>query len=87
MKKVSKPKAIRPAMPPSGGGGEIIDRLWATVVERRSADPTKSHSARLLSRGYEAGFQQAVLARFDATPSPSPSPRAEIREPRLALVG
>jgi phosphoribosyl-ATP pyrophosphohydrolase len=38
-------KAINPP------GGEIIDRLWATVVERRSADPGKSHSARLLSRG------------------------------------
>ncbi|MDP9095527.1 MAG: phosphoribosyl-ATP diphosphatase [Pseudomonadota bacterium] len=30
---------------------EIIDRLWATIVERRSADPERSHSARLLSRG------------------------------------
>lgn len=36
-------------MPPAGA--EVLDRLWATVTERRSADPEKSHSARLLLRG------------------------------------
>ena len=29
----------------------VLDRLWAVVVSRRDADPTISHSARLLSRG------------------------------------
>ena len=32
-------------------GAEILDRLWSTVVSRRDADPDRSHSARLLSRG------------------------------------
>ncbi len=32
-------------------GAAIMDRLWNIVVERRSADPEKSHSARLLARG------------------------------------
>jgi phosphoribosyl-ATP pyrophosphohydrolase len=32
-------------------GPEVLDDLWATVIERRSADPSTSHSARLLSRG------------------------------------
>jgi hypothetical protein len=38
---------------------------------------------RLLSRGYEAAFQQAILARHAEIPAPRP----EMREPRLALVG
>ena len=50
MRKASKPKAPK-TPPPVAAGGEIIDRLWATVLKRRSADPAKSHSARLLSRG------------------------------------
>jgi phosphoribosyl-ATP pyrophosphohydrolase len=29
----------------------VLDRLWSVVVQRRSADPTVSHSARLLQRG------------------------------------
>jgi phosphoribosyl-ATP pyrophosphohydrolase len=29
----------------------VLDRLWATVLSRRDADPSVSHSARLLSRG------------------------------------
>lgn len=43
---VGKPTAIAPPT-----GAEILDQLWTTVIERRSADPEKSHSARLLSRG------------------------------------
>ena len=50
MRKVSKAKASK-TPPPSPSGGEIVDRLWATVVKRRSVDPSKSHSARLLARG------------------------------------
>ena len=29
----------------------VLDRLWETIESRRGADPTLSHSARLLSRG------------------------------------
>jgi phosphoribosyl-ATP pyrophosphohydrolase len=32
-------------------GGQVLDRLYAVVEQRRSADPAVSHSARLLSRG------------------------------------
>lgn len=41
----------KPAAAVAPTGAAIIDRLWSIVVERRSADPEKSHSARLLSRG------------------------------------
>jgi len=34
-----------------GTSAAVLDRLWAVVDERRGADPTISHSARLLSRG------------------------------------
>jgi phosphoribosyl-ATP pyrophosphohydrolase len=30
---------------------DVLDRLWAVVLDRRNTDPTLSHSARLLSRG------------------------------------
>jgi phosphoribosyl-ATP pyrophosphohydrolase len=29
----------------------VLDRLWATVLSRKDASPSESHSARLLSRG------------------------------------
>lgn len=32
-------------------GAAVLDRLHAVVLERKSADPLLSHSARLLSRG------------------------------------
>jgi phosphoribosyl-ATP pyrophosphohydrolase len=35
----------------AGGGAQVLDRLYAVVEQRRSADPAISHSARLLSRG------------------------------------
>jgi phosphoribosyl-ATP pyrophosphohydrolase len=35
----------------SGAGPAVLDRLFAVVTSRRDADPTVSHSARLLSRG------------------------------------
>ncbi len=50
MTKATKAKSAKPAAA-TPAGPEIVDRLWATVVKRRSADPSKSHSARLLSRG------------------------------------
>jgi len=36
---------------PAETGGIVLDRLWSVVMNRRAADPTISHSARLLSRG------------------------------------
>jgi len=32
-------------------GVEVMDRLFATIAGRKGADPSVSHSARLLSRG------------------------------------
>jgi phosphoribosyl-ATP pyrophosphohydrolase len=39
--------------PPASNGAtpDVLDKLWAVVLERRTADPSLSHSARLLSRG------------------------------------
>ena len=49
---MSKPPKIKSAAQRSApAGADVLDRLWGTVVERRSADPNESHSARLLSRG------------------------------------
>jgi phosphoribosyl-ATP pyrophosphohydrolase len=31
--------------------GAVLDRLYTVIMERRTADPARSHSARLLSRG------------------------------------
>ena len=48
------PRLLPPAMPPpapEAPGAEVLDRLWRVVLSRRDADPTVSHSARLLSRG------------------------------------
>jgi phosphoribosyl-ATP pyrophosphohydrolase len=40
-------------MPPPANAPDarVLDRLWATVVSRKDASPTESHSARLLARG------------------------------------
>ena len=41
-----------PTTGPAGSAGpEVLDRLWAVILDRRSADPATSHSARLLARG------------------------------------
>jgi phosphoribosyl-ATP pyrophosphohydrolase len=31
--------------------GDVLDRVWKTIEDRRTADPEKSHTARLLARG------------------------------------
>ena len=52
--KKTTPKAKTLPTPPKIPGalsGEVLDRLWTVVMDRRSADPAHSHSARLLSRG------------------------------------
>ena len=33
--------------------GEVLDRVWKVIEERRNADPEKSHTARLLARGHK----------------------------------
>jgi phosphoribosyl-ATP pyrophosphohydrolase len=43
-------RAMRVDVPPETGA-VVLDRLWTVVMNRRDADPTISHSARLLSRG------------------------------------
>ncbi len=35
----------------AGASPKVLDRLWKVVMDRRTADPALSHSARLLSRG------------------------------------
>lgn len=53
-KKAAKPapKSVpRPALVLPDATAEVLDRLHAVILDRRAADPTHSHSARLLSRG------------------------------------
>jgi phosphoribosyl-ATP pyrophosphohydrolase len=41
-----------PFAPPEDGDARVLDRLWATIEQRRQAgDVTASHSARLMARG------------------------------------
>ena len=44
-------KAPLPQVPELYASAEVLDRLWSVVMQRRTADPTVSHSARLLQRG------------------------------------
>ena len=55
-KRTAKKAAVRKARSPapvdlSRATAEVMDRLFEVVTSRRDADPTISHSARLLSRG------------------------------------
>src|ERR1700692_4784772 len=52
-KKKRVPRLSTTAMPPplDGPDARVLDRLWATVMSRKDASPSESHSARLLSRG------------------------------------
>ena len=47
-KKLAKQKPSDPTAP---SGAAVLDRLHTVIMERRTADPARSHSARLLSRG------------------------------------
>jgi phosphoribosyl-ATP pyrophosphohydrolase len=62
--KLAKPKLAKPGKKIAKFTGEqrslaailpsdpsVLDRLWSVVLNRREANPTTSHSARLLSRG------------------------------------
>ena len=50
-KTVGKLKRALNIQVPDQTGAVVLDRLWSVVMSRRDADPTVSHSARLLSRG------------------------------------
>jgi phosphoribosyl-ATP pyrophosphohydrolase len=51
----SVPHEVEVPRPPPplaiGPASVVVDRLWSVVMSRRSANPSISHSARLLSRG------------------------------------
>ncbi len=49
VKKTVKAKKPRNGVP--GSRAEVLDRLWAVILQRRTASPAVSHSARLLGRG------------------------------------
>ncbi len=46
-----KKQIFAPPPPSTGVSPAVLDRLWQVVLDRRDADPSLSHSARLLSRG------------------------------------
>lgn len=48
----SQPAPTKPATPAlDGPTAAVLDRLWSVILQRRTADPAISHSARLLGRG------------------------------------
>ena len=54
IKTIKPPKAekmVPTLAPATGPTAQVLDRLYAVVQDRRTADPAVSHSARLLSRG------------------------------------
>jgi phosphoribosyl-ATP pyrophosphohydrolase len=50
-KAVRRITAVSVPPPANGPDARVLDRLWATVLSRKDASPSESHSARLLSRG------------------------------------
>ncbi|WP_408834858.1 phosphoribosyl-ATP diphosphatase [Acidocella sp.] len=56
--KAASRKTVSMPPPSAGPDGRVLDRLWATVLTRKDADPNTSHSARLLSRGREKVAQK-----------------------------
>ena len=50
-KTIGKVKRALKVKVPESTGAVVLDRLWSVIVSRRDADPSVSHSARLLSRG------------------------------------
>ena len=49
--KIGKSARGKPVPPPVPSDVAVLDRLFSVVLSRRGADPSTSHSARLLSRG------------------------------------
>ena len=69
--KAGKKLVALPLPLPSGPEtAAVLDRLWQVVLERRTADPALSHSARLLRRGTPKIAQkfgeEAVACLFEA---------------------
>lgn len=50
-KAIAKGTAQQLTKPDADMSVAVLDRLYAVIVDRRSADPAHSHSARLLARG------------------------------------
>ena len=51
-KAIKKKAAAKPKkLPKVNMESPVLDRLWAVVDSRRDADPSTSHSAKLMSRG------------------------------------
>ena len=50
-KKTDKPKKVVKPVSLEAPTAAVLDRLWSVILDRRTADPAVSHSARLLSRG------------------------------------
>ncbi len=46
-----EPKRVEALTVADGPNAVVLDRLWSVILQRRTADPSVSHSARLLSRG------------------------------------
>ena len=51
-KKKEVARASTATIPPplNAPDARVLDRLWATVLSRKDASPSESHSARLLAR-------------------------------------
>jgi phosphoribosyl-ATP pyrophosphohydrolase len=50
-KAAARPKTKLSDQAPAGTNADVLDRLYGVIMDRRMADPARSHSARLLSRG------------------------------------
>lgn len=48
---LAKPSVTAVALRKPSLTADVLDRLWTVVMDRRTADPAYSHSARLLGRG------------------------------------
>ncbi len=49
--KAALPASLTALVSSEASGVEVLDRLFAVIASRQNADPSVSHSARLLSRG------------------------------------
>jgi phosphoribosyl-ATP pyrophosphohydrolase len=58
VKPVAAPRTTSVPPPTNAPDARVLDRLWATVLSRKDANPNESHSARLLSRGTEKVAQK-----------------------------
>ncbi len=82
--------ANTPASVLPGADAAVMDRLHAVVLERRTADPALSHSARLLSRGAAKVAQkfgeEAVECLIEAVTGNAPALVAESADVLYHLI-